>query len=482
MTATRNSAPAYQLADWAKGYATLDAEYNYAIDEVEGSLPLELSGTLFRNGPGRFERGGEAYKHPFDGDGMITAVQFAGGKAHFQNRYVRTEGFVKESQAGRILMKNVFATLKPGGFWNNAFDFSFKNVANTSVIHYGGRLLALWEAAPPHSLDPATLETIGLDDLGGVLTDSLPFSAHPRLDPETGDLLSFGVRTGLETKLYIYRLKSDGQVQIESTQAVPGFAFIHDFVFTENYWIFFQNPMALDPLPFVFGFKAAGECLRLAPGQPTRILLVPRAGGEIRTIETEPFFVFHHVNAFEREGKVVIDSLRYEKYITTQEDRDFRETDFTSLPEGWVWRTEVDPASGSVSARPLLKHSAEFPQVHPSRVGRPYRYAFLAATHARGSNAPLQAILKLDVETGEEQLHSFAPRGFVSEPVFVPRPGSEVEDDGWLLCQVYDSEQHKSEIVVLTATDLTCVARLKLKHHIPYSLHGTFTTQVFTKL
>ncbi|BAC91630.1 carotenoid oxygenase family protein [Gloeobacter violaceus] len=479
MTAAQDSRSPYASADWAGGYRTLEAEQAYVIDAIEGTIPAELTGTLFRNGPGRFERGGVSYKHPFDGDGMISAVRFAGGRAHFQNRFVRTEGFIQESAAGRILSKNVFGTLRPGGFWANAFDFGFKNVANTGVVYHGGRLLALWEAAPPHRLDPASLETFGLDDLAGALCGGKPFAAHPRLDPATGDLISFGVRTGLQTVLYIYRLSPDGGVRVESEHTVPGFAFVHDFALTENYWVFFQNPMALDPLPFVLGFKAAGECLRLAPGEPTRILLIPRNGGPVQTIATEPFFVFHHVNAFEREGRIVVDSIRYEEYITTQEDRDFRQTDFSRLPEGWIWRTQIDPVKGRVEARPLLRRSAEFPQVHPDRVGRPYRFAFAAAVHAEGGNAPLQAIAKLDVETGRAEFHSFAPSGFVSEPIFVPRPDGTAEDDGWLLAMVYDARRDRSDLWILDGRDLTCLTRLGLKHHVPYSLHGTFVPEVF---
>lgn len=473
------------VGDWSEGYSSLDEEHAYWIEDIEGEVPVGLRGTLFRNGPGRFERGGVAYKHPFDGDGMICALTFTGDRVHFRNRFVRTEGYVRESAAGRILFKNVFGTLRPGGFWNNAFDFSFKNVANTNVILYAGRLLALWEAAPPYRLEPRTLGTMGIDELDGTLHPGLPFSAHPKLDPFSGELLNFGVSTvpGLspQSTLYLYRITLEGQVITDSTHTVPGLAFIHDFACTENYYIFLQNPMALDPLPFLLGWKGAGECLRLAEGVPMRILLVPRAGGPLVTVETEPFFVFHHVNAFERDGRVVVDSVRYEEYLSAPADRDFRQTDFTQVPPGRVWRTEIDLGRGRVETRALCERPTEFPQVHPERVGRPYRYAYLGTTHGVRDNAPLQAILKLDTETGHEQIHSFAPTGFVGEPVFIPRPDATREDDGWLLVLVYSSDEHRSEFVILDANDLDRppLTRLKLKHHVPYGLHGTFTSEVF---
>jgi all-trans-8'-apo-beta-carotenal 15,15'-oxygenase len=119
--------------------------------------------------------------------------------------------------------------------------------------------------------------------------------------------------------------------------------------------------------------------------------------------------------------------------------------------------------------------------VHQDKVGRPYRYLYMGAAHAETGHAPLQAIVKVDLESGKKQLWSAAPRGFVSEPIFVARPGSDKEDDGWVLSLVYDSTHHRSDVVILDANDLSTgpVARLHLKHHIPYGLHGSFTNEVF---
>jgi all-trans-8'-apo-beta-carotenal 15,15'-oxygenase len=106
---------------------------------------------------------------------------------------------------------------------------------------------------------------------------------------------------------------------------------------------------------------------------------------------------------------------------------------------------------------------------------------FTGAAHNPTGNAPLQAILKLDVTTGEQQLWSAAPKGYVSEPIFVPRPDSNQEDEGWVLTVVYDSTRHRSDVVILDGRDLNRgpVARLHLKHHIPYGLHGSWTPNVF---
>ena len=116
------------------------------------------------------------------------------------------------------------------------------------------------------------------------------------------------------------------------------------------------------------------------------------------------------------------------------------------------------------------------PAVHPDVLGHPYRFLYLNSTHQPSGSGPLQAILKIDWQTGERQIWSAAPRGFVSEPVFVPRPDSIDEDDGWLLTLVYDAAQHRSQLVILDARNVsaTPLARLHLKHHVPHGFHGNW--------
>lgn len=471
----------YHIKQWQKGYESLPQEFDYWIDDVEGQIPAELEGTLFRNGPGLLDVNGQRIHHPFDGDGMISRVAFSNGRAHFCNRFVRTQGYVEEQAAGKILYRGVFGTQKPGGWLANAFDIKLKNIANTNVIYWGDKLLALWEAAEPHQLDPQTLETLGKDYLDGVLHNGDAFAAHPRIDGER--LVNFAIKPGLSTTITIYELDSTGKVVQRHAHSVPGFAFIHDFAITPNYCLFFQNPVSFNPLPFVFGVRGAGECVQFQPDQPTKILVIPRnpQQGKVQILETQSGFVFHHANAFEQDDKICIDSICYESFPSVEADSDYREVKFEELAPGQMWRFTLNLNDKTVQRKLLEGRCCEFPSVHPERVGRPYRYLYMGAAHNATGNAPLQAILKADLETGNRQLWSVAPQGFVSEPVFVPRPGTSGEDEGWLLAFVYDSTHHRSDVVILDAGDLNKgpVARLHLKHHVPYGLHGNFTSQCF---
>jgi all-trans-8'-apo-beta-carotenal 15,15'-oxygenase len=473
--------------DWQGGHRSLPQEYSYWIDEIEGNLPHALQGTLFRNGPGLLEVNGASLHHPFDGDGMICAITFSEGKVHFRNRYVRTEGYLAEQQAGKILYRGVFGTQKPGGWLANCFDLRLKNIANTNVIYWAGKLLALWEAGLPHRLNPHTLETLGPDSLDGVLGTKTPFSAHPRFDPGNKNhpprLVSFSVEAGLSTALTLYEFDLDGQLCHRQVHHMPGLGFFHDFALTPNYAIFFQNPVVLDPIPYVFGLKSAGQALRFRQDQPTRIWIIPRRGeGPVQTLETQPCFIFHHANAWEEGQTLQVESICYPHLPSLGPEDDFRTIDFNQFPAGQLWRYGLDLEQKTVTETCLLSRSSEFPTLHPQWVGQRHRYLYLNVTDQPTGNAPLQAIQKLDLAGDGASFWSAAPQGFVGEPVFVPYPDGTQEDAGWVLMMVYDAAHGRSNVVILEAQNIAAgpVCRLHLKHHVPYGLHGCFSPEVCT--
>ncbi|MEL6938173.1 MAG: carotenoid oxygenase family protein [Cyanobacteria bacterium J06598_1] len=485
-TLTPPSTPAeYTREDWTSGYRSQPEEFAYWIDDVDGEIPTALAGTIFRNGPGLTDVNGYRLKHPFDGDGMINSIAFKDGKAFYRNKFVKTAGYVAEQKSGKPEYRGVFGTQKPGGWMANAFDIKLKNIANTHVVYWGGKLLALWEAAEPHRLDPNTLETQGLEYLDGLLSEGDAFAAHPKFDPDcegTPRMVNFGVKTGLSSTISLYEFTPDGQLASQYKQSVPGFAFLHDFAITPNYCVFVQNPVSFNPLPFVMGFKGAAECIQFNPKKPTKIVLIPRDGkGEVRFFDTDPCFVFHHANAFEQDGQLILDSVCYDSFPTLDDAEDYSTVDFDHVPASQLWRFTVDLATEKVDVQQLIERPCEFPTLNANNVGRDYQYLYMGATHGTVKNAPLQALIKRDLKTGEEQFWSAAPRGFGGEPLFVARAGASAEDDGWVLLWIYNAAGDRTELTIFNAQNITAgpVATLKLKHHIPYGLHGSFTPEYF---
>ncbi|MEO0984730.1 MAG: carotenoid oxygenase family protein [Cyanobacteria bacterium J06639_14] len=479
--------PTFSMEDWRSGYRSQPQEFAYWIEAIEGTIPLDLEGTLFRNGPGLLDIGGHPIRHPFDGDGMISSIAFKQGRAYYRNRFIHTAGYVAEKAAGKPLYRGVFGTQKPGGLWANLFDLRLKNIANTHVIYWGNKLLALWEAAEPHRLDPETLDTMGLDYLDGLLQPGDAFAAHPRIDPGNPEqgreprLVNFSIKVGLSSTITVHELAPSGQCLTSYHRSIPGFSFIHDFVITPNYVVFFQNPVSFNPLPFLIGLKGAGECINLKPNEPTKIIVIPRDGEGMTILDAPAGFVFHHANAFEEAGKIVIDSIVYRSFPTLDEGISYEQVDFSQVPEGQLQRFTLDLEANTTESTCLISRCCEFPAVHPQRVGHAYRYLYIGAAHISEGNAPLQALLKRDLVTGKDQLWSEAPRGFMGEPVFVPHSQSTVEDEGWVLCLIYNAARQCSDLIIMEAQNIEAgpVARLKLKHHVPYGLHGSFTSQYF---
>jgi len=491
---------AYDRADWDSAFCNVETELTaVAVTAQRGTLPPELQGTLYRNGPGRLERGGRWVHHPFDGDGMVTALRFEAGTARLTNRFVRTQGWLEEEAAGRMLYRGVFGTQKPGGPLANLFDLRLKNIANTHVVRLGDQLLALWEASSPHALDPDTLETKGLTLLDGVLSPGEAFSAHPRFDPgHHGEerMVTFGVKSGPRSTIRLMEFATTGpqagQLLSQRSDSFNGFAFLHDFAITPNWAVFLQNAVAFNPLPFVLGQKGAAQCLASKPGGQAQFWLIPRdsgayAGQPPRIVPAPQGFVFHHLNAWELDkagpdgfgGQVegpalVVESIYYADFPSIGPDTDFRTIDFNLIPEGLLERCTIDLSSNTVRTERLSERCCEFAMVNPRREGLNCRFAWMAVAERETGNDPLQAFKKLDLISGERRVWSAAPRGFVSEPVMVPRPEGSAEDDGWVLGQVWNGARSATDLVILDAASMEELAVLELPLAIPYGLHGSF--------
>lgn len=461
---------------WSEGFRSLPCEHDYDVDEIEGAVPHALRGTLFRNGSGRNDLNGNWFPHWFDGDGMISAIRFDGAGIHYRNRYVRTEGYQDETRLGRIAHRG-FGKMRPGGMVANAFRQP-GNVSNTSVLLEGKKLLSLWEGGPPYALDPETLDTLGVEDFGGKVS---AFSAHPKRDPQTGEVFNFGIDYGRKTTLTAYRLR-DGGLTCFRTVTLPYPLMNHDFVLTANYLVFCFGPILVHPLRMILGLASFDGALQWDGGRPTLILLIRRDGaGAPRWIETAPFFQFHFANGFEEDGALMLDMTRYPDYAAIGESlRNYWRSEWPADGMALLVRLRVELATGKVTEHGFETGAAnEFPRINPQRVATSYRYAYIANNEPGQAQGLQRRITRVDMESGKADFQDFGPDGYVGEPVFVPaRPGGE-EDEGWLITLVFDASEQRTKIVGLDARDIAAkplfVARLK--HHVPFSLHGSFAPE-----
>ena len=229
---------------WERGYTSCKEEL---VKELEGFLPKDIEGTFFKNVPAKFEYGKDLVLHPFDADGMVLGITIKDGKALFRNRFVRTKGFVEDSKRNRIVNRGAFGTRK-SGFLANLFDFKFKNTANTNVLYWDKKLFALQESDIPHFMEPDSLRTLGKYTFRGLLKSSeYRFPAHPRIDSRTGNLVAFCTKQGkIPTEMIIFEFDSSLRAVSSRDVKFKDFCFYHDFVVTENYYVFVQAPTSFN--------------------------------------------------------------------------------------------------------------------------------------------------------------------------------------------------------------------------------------------
>ena len=474
--------------DWSSAYNNVDIELeNQPLPLSKGVSIQELNGTLFRNGPGILERDGQWLHHPFDGDGMITAIKFENGVASISNKFVRTKGYLEEEKQNKFIYRGVFGTQKKGGILNNFFDLKFKNIANTHVIKLGKNLLALWEAAGPHALDPDNLDTKGLTTLNGVLKPNEAFSAHPKIDLNSklsSELVvTFGVQAGPKSTIRLMEFSNSGnnsgEILSDRKDTFNGFSFLHDFAITTNWAIFLQNAIDFNPLPFVIGQRGAAQCLKSNPNKKSKFIIIPRESGiykgqKPRVIDAPKGFVFHHVNAFENNSQIVLESIFYDDFPSVGPSENFRDIDFAKYPEGKLKRSIIDLKNQTSEVITLSEQCCEFAMVNPTRLGLQSTFSWMACTERREGNAPLQAIKKFNSLTKEEIFWSAGSRSFVSEPVMSPSKNPSSEDDGFIFIIVWNGERRGSDLVILDAHNLQELSKYELPIAIPHGLHGSW--------
>lgn len=471
---------AEMLTILAEALAPVEREYTDLELRVSGTLPADLNGVLYRNGPGRFERGGVPYGHAFDGDGHICRFAFAQGRVRYTNRFVRTRAYRAEEAAGRMLWRG-FGTQKPGGLWANALRLRFKNAANTNVIWHGQRLLALWEGGAPHRLDPVTLATLGEEDFDGRLRNRfdpvsrwsaplLPFSAHPQLDAESGELINFGLVLGHPSRLLLYRVDAQGRMATPEIHSLDRFSFVHDVAVTAR-WICVLLPFADFDIPrALLGLKSPAASLKLSTDRPMQALLIPRAGGPTRLIDAVPGFVFHIAAARDcDDGNLELQVIRYPRFPALGDvEGFFREVEQSGgLPR--LQRLLIDPAGQRcLLCRPSGEVGFELPSVSPGRIGAARPQIYGIGTPA-GRRLPFfSALQRFDIRTGEliqRDLGADLP----GEPIpTAPTP----EREECLLSLVYRGGERRSDLLVLRAADLAVQATIELPHAIPPGFHG----------
>jgi carotenoid cleavage dioxygenase-like enzyme len=464
-------------ASWAKAIAKPASEFPLTqLSLISGQIPENLKGSLYRNGPGRLERGNFHVGHWFDGDGAILAVHFAEGQARATYRYVQTAGYLEEERADKLIYGNYGMTAT--GAWWQRFGKTSKNVANTSVIALPDKLLALWEGGLPHSLDLETLETFGIQNLEG-LENRLPYSAHPKRDPQTGEIFNIGVSYGKNATLNIYRSDRTGKLLKKGQTNLQGLSMVHDFVLAGDFLIFCVPPLRMNVFPVLLNLQSYSESLQWQPQEGTEILVFNRHSLELVSRNVvEPWFQWHFGNGHsDREGNVVFDLIRYPNFATNQFLKEIAFGKTKTHAKGTLWQMRLNPQAGEfLEMSELCDRGAEFPSVDPAQVGQNSRYTYLSIHRPDAviSQEIFGAIARYDYQTNTITEADLGKNRYPMEPLFAPDVSNP--DRGYVITVVFDGDRECSEVWVFDSDRLDSepVCRLALPSIVPMGFHGTW--------
>lgn len=465
-------------------YEPLANEYVIESLRVEGTIPPELDGALYRTGTNQHFRPLNPDKtHWFDGDGMVHAFRLRDGKASYVNRWVETEGLQAERKAGHALYNGLFAV---SGVTQPPLPEgapAVKIVAGVNVIPIAGRVYALHECSAHYwEIDAKTLETLGTFSFDGRFAGML--TAHPHYDPATGETLFYANDTRNRT-LDCFSVDIGGHVTSRHHVSLDASVMIHDFAFTPDWMIFFLGPVANNVHDLDYVPKGRGS-ISFDPERGSRTLFVNRLDGSTRWLQDDqPFQVTHFLNAYQENGRITVDAClstvgEYGAKAPLGDVFPFpmpgAHTPF-SPPELHRWT--IDLGAGTSSHSRVSDWHGEFLRGNEAVAGRRHRYGYLAAIHApRGEPRGFNCLVKHDYDTGRSAYQRLAHWHDLSpgEPIFVAREGGTDEDDGWVLSVWWDPLRNASELVILNAKDFDGepAARVKLDHHVPLGFHGNW--------
>ena len=448
----------------AGNFAPVRSEDDFTLT-VAGELPPDLTGVLYRNGPNpQFEPRDNAH-HWFFGDGMIHAFAIGDGQVTYRNRWVRTHKWTVEHAASQAL----FGTFGNPMTTDPEVIGTDGGVANTNIVHHGGRLLALEEAHAPFELAPRTLASRTPYDLGGRVT------AHPKIDPATGEMIFFAYADDdmpLSNKISWGIADAAGRLKMRETFEAPYCSMIHDFMVTEHY-------VLIPVLPLSGSLQramAGGPIFAWEPEQPAMIAVMRRDQGvaSLRWFNVAPCYVFHFMNAYEDGGRIVADVMRYASAPLFPRADGTRGQDSSACLTRWEF--DLAAPSDTVRETTIDDLPGEFPRVDPRFECHAYRHGWFAGQTQAHSGASTDTLAHFDRQTGA-RADFVVPQGdAVSEPVFVPRAADAAEGKGWLLAVAFRGRENVSELLVLNAQDVTAgpVASAKLPRRVPFGFHGNW--------
>ena len=436
--------------------------------EVEGEIPKELEGAYYRTGGDR--------QYPtlendiiLNGDGLASMFRFENGHVSFRSRYVQTERLKREREARRRLYGNYRNKYTDDESVSNLPQRD--NTANTYAFNHHGELYMLREDSRPYRLDPETLDTLGVGDFGGL--DSSALTAHPKIDPKTGEWWSYGVfaRGEPTTEASLHVFDQEGRLIREEWLHTPFPGLSHDWGVTREHLVFPIMPLTADEARL----RAGGAYYQYDPDLPSAWGVMPRNGSpaDMRWFHIPGIVMGHVMNAY-TEG----DMIHVDTPVSPGNCFCFFKDKHGNLPAPAETVTQLTritfdlskPDAAAVTLHPVQGAYGDMPRIDDRYAMQKYRFGYFAFR-----DYPNMGVGQIDWDSGELALHPLESAA-AQEPLFVPRSSDSPEGDGFILAAVDRFGEKRTDLLILDGNDVSRppIATVKLPFAMPMAFHGSW--------
>lgn len=461
------------------GLRTVTDEHHNQSLSVTGTLPDWLSGSYFLNGPAQFDLGNQRVNHWFDGLAMLRKFTIENGSVTYTNRMLRSNEFAYTTEHGELRHQQFGTTNRKtlSERIRAIFDPQMTDNGVVSIGTVGKRFVAVTETPKMVEFDPETLtpmRTIKLNDNIDVVWSL----THSQYDPHRETIVNLGTRVGRQNAYVLLERNTNSATRIERGEIpTDRLSYIHSFGLTDQYAIVVESPLTFDisslvrDVPFIERFSWKDDLT-------TRFLVVNRESGDVvATPETSAFMTYHHANAFERDGDLIVDLIAFDdNWAVEGLYLDAIQSPNEPFSNGELRRYKISLGAGgaTIQGETIYSGPAVFPMInYEQRNTRPYQYVYAAGHSEQPPTSFADQLVKIDIPNRTVRTWQTTD-AYLGEPMFVPHPNTRAEDDGVLLTVATYPGDKAAQLIVLDAMTLDEHARATAPHPLPYGFHGQF--------
>ena len=463
---------------YKKGFTSQHKEIDIINLPSIGEIPKWLNGTLFRNGPGKFEYPNKKLVHWFDGPAMISRFDFKNGKMSYQNKFVATEIYTESNKQNKMIATEYGTDHRS---WTKKFFdlIRFKTPkmsdnVNVNFLKVKDDLLAITGGQAHYQFNPQNLDTIkkyAFDDSKAInLTGQTP---HPSLDTKTGDTYNIGFNF-MKNEYQFFKIPKETKKRVLIAKVkTKQMSDIHSFSTTENYIVFIEIPWLLNKAKLLLQSSYL-DALEWKPEKGTNFIVVNKLTGAVKTIHfTEALNFGHTANSFEKSNQIIIDM----PYFSSSNVNDMRVDNILEKGQSIdaynsFSRFIIDVKNDTITKEKIVADFVELETINYKNYNEK-EYQYVYGPSQLSTSKFFDRLIKIDVKNKSVK-YWMEENTFPGEPIFVPHPNAKNEDDGILLTVFLDGNLGKSFMHIMNAETFTEIARINLPQHIPYGFHGQF--------